>query len=181
MNKLLSAFALTVIFATTLLSTPLNASGIDSGKVLTKGKVEIQVIYGNITDDEISEIELEDGTFINSETVAITRDYNTRAYSTLGDFFHSVVWVNNKDGKTLSLNPKSNVRTNKTAANNGWAALSNTSYGVGFNSYFYKNKGALNDQYYCHYNYAKTKDRWNLDTWRPDVSYAATVATGCNP
>ena len=43
------------------------------------------------------------------------------------------------------------------------------------------NIGGLRDQYICHQQFAFFKDRWNLDEWRPDVSYPATVAAGCNP
>lgn len=37
------------------------------------------------------------------------------------------------------------------------------------------------DQLVCHVVNAWTKQPWNLDSWRPDVGYAATVAAGCNP
>ena len=43
------------------------------------------------------------------------------------------------------------------------------------------NIGGLRDQYICHQQFAFLKDRWNLDEWRPDVSYPSTVAAGCNP
>lgn len=40
----------------------------------------------------------------------------------------------------------------------------------------------MQDQLYCHIDgFAFFKSSWNLDTWRPDVSYAATLAAGCNP
>lgn len=41
--------------------------------------------------------------------------------------------------------------------------------------------GKFYDQLKCHWDYAPFKSPWNLDSWRPDVSYAATVAAGCNP
>jgi len=37
------------------------------------------------------------------------------------------------------------------------------------------------DQLICHVANAMGKKPWNLDSWRPDVGYAATVAAGCNP
>lgn len=36
-------------------------------------------------------------------------------------------------------------------------------------------------QYACHQRFAYAKDYWNLDEWRPAVTYAATVAAKCNP
>ena len=37
------------------------------------------------------------------------------------------------------------------------------------------------DQLKCHYDFAPFKVPWNLDSWRPNVGYPATVAAGCNP
>jgi len=38
------------------------------------------------------------------------------------------------------------------------------------------------DQLVCHWaNAGYWKTPWNLDSWRPDVGYDATVAAGCNP
>lgn len=37
------------------------------------------------------------------------------------------------------------------------------------------------DQLVCHIANAWDKKPWNLDAWRPNVGYAATVAAGCNP
>ena len=39
----------------------------------------------------------------------------------------------------------------------------------------------LHDQLACHAYNATFKSPWNLDTWRPDVGYPATVAALCNP
>ncbi|WP_435736934.1 DUF2599 domain-containing protein [Cellulosimicrobium sp. PMB13] len=37
------------------------------------------------------------------------------------------------------------------------------------------------DQIRCHWDFAPFKSPWNIDSWRPNVGYAATVAAGCNP
>lgn len=37
------------------------------------------------------------------------------------------------------------------------------------------------DQLVCHVANAWDKRPWNIDSWRPDVGYPATVAAGCNP
>ena len=41
----------------------------------------------------------------------------------------------------------------------------------------------LREQYLCHplSQVARVKSTWNLDTWRPTVGLAATVAAACNP
>lgn len=39
----------------------------------------------------------------------------------------------------------------------------------------------MGDQYWCHTTFARSKDNWNLEPWRPDVGYLATVLAQCNP
>jgi hypothetical protein len=43
------------------------------------------------------------------------------------------------------------------------------------------NLGGMRDQYICHQQIAFAKRTSNLDEWRPDVSYSATVRARCNP
>jgi hypothetical protein len=40
---------------------------------------------------------------------------------------------------------------------------------------------SLTDQLECHIAFAPNKAMWNLETWRPNVGYAATVLHECNP
>ena len=44
---------------------------------------------------------------------------------------------------------------------------------------------SMRDQFYCHVDVVRirypNKESWNLDTWRPKVSYAKMVARQCNP
>ncbi|KAA0023659.1 DUF2599 domain-containing protein [Antrihabitans cavernicola] len=43
----------------------------------------------------------------------------------------------------------------------------------------------MHDQFFCHWVYARLvqpdKPSWNLEPWRPNVGYQATVAAQCNP
>ncbi|RBO93884.1 DUF2599 domain-containing protein [Nocardia puris] len=43
----------------------------------------------------------------------------------------------------------------------------------------------MRDQFICHWDWARlaqpNKPSWNLEPWRPDVGYAATVQAACNP
>ncbi len=46
------------------------------------------------------------------------------------------------------------------------------------------NRDNLRDQFWCHFDFRLTtfaKGSWNLETWRPNVGWAATVAAKCNP
>lgn len=45
----------------------------------------------------------------------------------------------------------------------------------------WKNTTGMKDQFMCHSYFAKSKNPWNLEPWRPNVGYAQTVAKGCNP
>jgi hypothetical protein len=40
---------------------------------------------------------------------------------------------------------------------------------------------SLTNQLECHAVFARTKPRWNLETWRPDIGFTATVLAACNP
>ena len=44
---------------------------------------------------------------------------------------------------------------------------------------------SMRDQLYCHIDAVRLKDSykksWNLDTWRPNVSYARMIRASCNP
>lgn len=40
---------------------------------------------------------------------------------------------------------------------------------------------AMTRQLQCHAEFAATKPRWDLESWRPDVSYTSTVLALCNP
>jgi len=40
---------------------------------------------------------------------------------------------------------------------------------------------SLRDQLLCHADFAVLKPTWNLETWRPDVGLARTIAALCNP
>jgi hypothetical protein len=42
-------------------------------------------------------------------------------------------------------------------------------------------QASLVDQLRCHAAFAPTKPLWDLESWRPDVGYLATVAHECNP
>jgi len=37
------------------------------------------------------------------------------------------------------------------------------------------------NQLRCHVDIAPFKSPWNLDAWRPDVSYSNVLAAACNP
>jgi hypothetical protein len=44
-----------------------------------------------------------------------------------------------------------------------------------------KIRDSLTKQMRCHAEFAQTKDRWDLEQWRPDISYDGFIAAFCNP
>jgi len=98
------------------------------------------------------------------------------------DLIDSAEWLQRDEGWTLSVTPTLWARANAPGyliGVWGWNELYDKykDVGRGINT----NIGGLRDQYICHQQFAFFKDRWNLDEWRPDVSYPSTVAAGCNP
>jgi hypothetical protein len=138
---------------------------IDEENDVTLADVDNKVVIKNISEDELS------------------NEYQ-RGYS-ISSYFKFAGWVNNEEGLTLSLDPTAYVRNSTTGLNDGWNALKNTRSGFGAQPNFYRNISKINDQYACHYHawggIARSKPRWNLDLWRPDVGYAAVVRANCNP
>lgn len=76
----------------------------------------------------------------------------------------------------------------------GWARANTGGYVVGVFGWRelyskYRNRGlntnldGMRDQYICHQPIplAAVKPTWNLDEWRPNVSYVRTVSARCNP
>ena len=43
------------------------------------------------------------------------------------------------------------------------------------------NRRSLYRQFRCHVIFAPAKRTWNLETWRPYVSWPEMILTGCNP
>jgi hypothetical protein len=100
------------------------------------------------------------------------------------DMIKSAAWEHHTEGWTLKVTPT------------GWARFNAGGYlpGVaGWNELYakYRNRGlntnldGMRDQFICHQQVvalrAPNKPTWNLDEWRPNVSYLQTVNASCNP
>ena len=96
------------------------------------------------------------------------------------DLIDHATWAKHAEGWTFQVTPT------------GWARASAGGYLPGvygwdelYSKYRYQglntNLGGMRDQYICHQQFAAFKSTWNLDEWRPDVSYAETINTSCNP
>jgi len=102
------------------------------------------------------------------------------------DLVSSAKWARSSSGWTLQVTPTGFARTIMPifklelalwAGYAGWDEL----YAKYKNKGLDTNLGGMKDQYVCHMQFAFFKSTWNLDEWRPNVSYPATVAAACNP
>lgn len=96
------------------------------------------------------------------------------------DLISSATWYRASQGWTLKVSPTGWARVfggNYLVGVAGWNELYAKYRNRGLNT----NLGGMKDQYICHQQAAALKPTWNLDEWRPNVSYAATVAALCNP
>lgn len=100
------------------------------------------------------------------------------------DLISSASWALHTEGWTLQVTPT------------GWARANAGGYLIGvydWNELYskYKNRGldtnldGMRDQLICHQQIvairSPRKATWNLDEWRPNVSYLQTVNASCNP
>ena len=99
-------------------------------------------------------------------------------------WFSKTKWVKKSKGWTLAVYRTGQLVTDATqrgklasVANASWKTL----YAQDKNDKHWKHTGGMKHQYICHVYYARPKAPWNLDVWRPNVSYAQTVAKACNP
>ncbi len=92
----------------------------------------------------------------------------------------SAKWKRRSEGWTLMVSPTKWARANAPRYSVGVAGW-NELYAKYKNKGLNKNLGGMKKQYICHQQFAFFKSTWNLDEWRPNVSYAQTVNSKCNP
>jgi len=96
------------------------------------------------------------------------------------DMISSASWTNPTVGWILKVTPTGWARSSGGGyipGVYGWDELYDKYKDLGLNT----NLGGMKDQYICHQQIAFLKSTYNLDEWRPDVSYPATLAALCNP
>ena len=81
------------------------------------------------------------------------------------------------------VSPNAAARSSQSASREASTLLA-CSWSEAKSYYYAMDRPNLTDQFYCHFDgrlATFAKGSWNLESWRPDVSYAATLAAGCNP
>lgn len=143
-------------------------------------KLSILVYVNNFDNAYIENWTFDDGTKVSDYSYEIEYLPTPRSYA-LGNYFDYAAWVTRSDGITLSLDPKDDVRASSDLKEIAWNCLASTGNGFGTQPDFYNNTQILKWQYDCHYSYANSKDRWNLEPWRTASSYLQVVLNSCNP
>ena len=147
-------------------------------------EIIVDVYVNNHDEDYVRNIVLDDGKRIGDHRYRINYvAQNISTYSLqyeLEYYFDYVAWITRADGISLSLDPKDSVRNNYTLADEAWETLSSPSYGFALSSNW-TNEESLENQYYCHVQLARSKAYWNLEPWRPVVSWSTMLESLCNP
>ncbi|WEK60077.1 MAG: DUF2599 domain-containing protein [Candidatus Microbacterium colombiense] len=89
-----------------------------------------------------------------------------------GNLITGVRTIFSSSGTTVAVTPRSGWAI--TPFSNWWAE-----YKLWVAAGYEGNK--FYNQLRCHVDLAPFKSPWNLDSWRPDVSYSNVLAAGCNP
>ncbi|EFV12055.1 hypothetical protein HMPREF9336_03086 [Segniliparus rugosus ATCC BAA-974] len=89
-------------------------------------------------------------------------------------FIDHVAWTNTPDGPSLHVFPTQAGR-DAPADEQGeaWAEVLRLAPDA--------DSPSMREQFDCHQSFAKAKESWNLEPWRPVVGVAALLASACNP
>lgn len=141
-------------------------------KVDLLNSYSLDFIENNVEDIEILVESIEKDEMEKPELLAEANPYNMNDYY---DYYGKIT----RDGMlSFSIDPKNTVRTSKSKASTAYSAF----YAKYRNDAdFKKGPTSTENQYWCHFNYAKYKDRWNLEPVRPVVSNTQMIAKLCNP
>lgn len=160
-------------------------NGLPSG-VITYPKIHdsngVQIDSKFVINNNKIEIQLENNASLISP-IFIT--YSVLPQYTFSDFFFSTSgFITRPEGVSLSL--KVNKNANGWYINDTGTDILDTSWSVVYNKYSpygnWYNTDGLYKQYRCHLNYVWIwQTSWEIEPWRPNVSYQDTVTALCNP
>lgn len=178
MGKKLSKF-ICFMLGIFILNTTIAHADILTNPKSNSNKIEVEVMINSNGEDFIENIVFDDGTKLSDYDYSIKYVPTPKSYA-ISNYFNYAAWIKRDGVISLSVDPKSKVRTNSTERNRGWAALSSPTHGFGSHSYW-KNTKVMHWQFDCHYSFATNKKYWNLEPHRTASSYLQVVAKGCNP
>ena len=90
------------------------------------------------------------------------------------DVVSSVEWGDREGGRSLAVTPTSWGReSGLTGRDYGWADVVRLEPSA--------DTDVMRNQFLCHVDGARQKDTWNLEPWRPDISFFGYLLARCNP
>lgn len=163
----------------------------NSGNIYNKNNHSLGIIHAELVNNDgkaqlISTVindntlELKVKTKNLSQMVHIQVKINATTFST---YFNNSEWINRNGITSLSLTQKNDITSsinsdlNKVIKIDAWDKIKSI-HNSNINWY---NSDGMQDQFDCHFDFAKKKALWNLEPNRPDVDYFSTVLASCNP
>ncbi|WP_144512791.1 DUF2599 domain-containing protein [Bacillus sp. FJAT-22090] len=163
----------------------------NSGNIYNKynhsiGVIDVKVANNDGNTQIITSIDSNNILLLNVKTKNVSNlidiQVNMKATS-FSTYFTKSEWIYRGGITSLSLSQKPDVASSKNSDLNkvikidAWDKIKSIHTN---NSKWYNSEGMQN-QFDCHFDFAKKKDLWNLEPDRPNVDYFSTVLASCNP
>lgn len=152
--------------ASTGLATAIDAEGnsVDAELVLENGSISVNLIG----DTTAYPVNVSYGVYAANSSRSVT------------DYFHYAGFNLVRDG-SLTLGPRYFDEGSVIECTNAWDAVYDLFFP--YSPYWTTSTEteSMEDQYWCHADFAKKKDQWNLEPWRPIVPWAQMIKDHCNP
>ena len=106
--------------------------------------------------------------------------YAVNTKRSITNYFHYVGFNLIYSG-SLTLGPRYFDEGSVIECTNAWNAVYKLYYP--YNPYWTNSTQtrSMKDQYWCHADFARNKPQWNLEPWRPVVSWSKMISKRCNP
>lgn len=145
-------------------------------------KIEVNILLNPYDEEFIKNVTLDDGTKVGDYDYTI--NYlptlpGVKSYS-ISQYLDYGAWITRNGVVSLSMKPKSSVRSSLSTKNNAWTVISSPTQGFA-SSPKWKNTQVMKWQFDCHYHFANSKEYWNIEPHRTASSWAQVVAAACNP
>lgn len=132
----------------------------------------------NVRDKNILELKIETKKLL--EPVTITIEITS---PDIDKYFDNNDWIKRGNFHSISMKPSTyllasaNYEISTLKRLDAWNKLAE----VHKTNEKWSNIEGLQNQFDCHFNFAKTKGEWNLEPARKNVGYFSTVMSSCNP
>lgn len=145
-----------------------------------KSQVIVEILYNVNVEDFAENIIFDDGTKLSEYDYSVKYIPIPKEFSQVEEYFNYAAWITRDGITSLSLDPKSSVRTNCSNKTQAWTILSSETEGFASSPYW-ENTKVMKWQFDCYYSFVSNKDYWNLEPHRSASSCLQVVIKQCNP